>query len=937
MRSKLAILLLTCLPAFAASPWFYFPTTNEMIAAKIVAPATNITAYLGGYTNLNIGGGPFYYITNTSPRAIDWVNVFPTSAGASSRWHRASIPIGTNGLGPVTIQNLEASKPVFTDANKTLVSTGILGVDQGGFGLSWSGASEGSIPYFDNSDDVWTALSPNSTATKKYLSMTSDVPSWSTINLSAGSSDITGTLPLLRGGLGADFSATVTGSFPYIDSGVGVALSPNTTGTQKFLAMTSSTPSWVASVSSVPVPVAEGGTSGTTFTKGILVSPGGTNTFTTIAGTTGYFPYWSSSYPTTTSPLWADATKVGLGKTTPMQLFNVVDGGNLLLDAGYLETSFGGIGRYSNYLPYSEDFTQWGFINLTATANNTTAPDGNVTADRINVTSLGGYMRLRVSGDADTRTFTISSWMKTVSGAKTVTIGMVDENDNGLGAAAVAVTAVWQRFQHTVTVAATTTSFGMYFQSNVDTNQWYVWGAQMEEAAGPGVYTQTIGFNQPTAQLGANINGTTKLIGGLSVGTNSTPGVGNLIVSGSAVAGSATINGTAAINGAATFGSVMTVTGAITNLNLAASLPVKTTAGSALTTGAINLGAGSTERTGVLPSVAGGTGTDTYLEGTILTGASGNALVKLPPGTTGYVLTRTATTNIWAAASAGTPADFTASTGLTVTGGTNVGALNTAMTLAVNTNATFVWTGIHYWEGLLTNSTMSAWYVTGDASQRLQFLADGRMRWGDGGGTLDVGFMRRSAGVMGLTGLYVTNNVTVAGALAVTGAATFTTLNSLGYVSATGAGTLTVAQTQNKNTVFAGSATSDGTVPVFRALTVSDMPGTGSGTGTGQTTDGTTFVTVYSFTPADGTSVTIRAYLAARRTDSGAGQGTFLFGNAFRSGGTVTVNYNNVSEAGGFANAEEINVSGTTVRIQVKGIDMITIDWRADVFNTVIP
>jgi hypothetical protein len=77
-----------------------------------------------------------------------------------------------------------------------------------------------------------------------------------------------------------------------------------------------------------------------------------------------------------------------------------------------------------NICKQSEDFTtMWSPSNATITANDTTAPDGNTTADKIEITATGGIINQVFTSSATTYTFSV--WLK--EGNTTVTdIATVD-------------------------------------------------------------------------------------------------------------------------------------------------------------------------------------------------------------------------------------------------------------------------------------------------------------------------------------------------------------------------------------------------------------------------------------------------------------------------------------------------------------------------------
>jgi len=78
----------------------------------------------------------------------------------------------------------------------------------------------------------------------------------------------------------------------------------------------------------------------------------------------------------------------------------------------------------TNLALQSENFiTSWGSSNATVTANATTAPDGNTTADKIEITAASGSISQNFTSSATTYTFSV--WLK--QGNTTVTdIQIVD-------------------------------------------------------------------------------------------------------------------------------------------------------------------------------------------------------------------------------------------------------------------------------------------------------------------------------------------------------------------------------------------------------------------------------------------------------------------------------------------------------------------------------
>lgn len=577
----LTILILTCLTAFADSPWQYFPTTNEMISAAIPVINTNLTATLGGLTSTNDGwGGTFQYKTN-STRTIDMFNIFAAFGGTNGgRWMRIYQPVGTNAPGPLTVAgNLLPA----TDATYNLGSA----------------------------SKQWENLSLSGSLTL------SAIPSAGILNVTSG-------------GLVS---------------------------------------------SEAQVIVAHGGTAANTFTKGVLVSPGTTSAFTTIAGTTGYFPYWSSSYPTATSPIFTDGSNVGIGTTGPGAALHVAQGSTAsiaLQSTGGASSSFYMSGAGGNYIGYDNTF------NL--------------------------------------------STFSTIGGAMTPKVTVLSTGNVGIG----------------------TTSSGSTLTVN----------------------------------------------GGVYIGSGSTTvGANNIEISGD------------------TKTATETVSGNLTLSSLSASLPLKLTSGNIVTAASINL-AGS-DITGALGNPHGGTGASTYNQGDLLVGEAGNTLVKLAGGTTGYVLTRTATTNIWAAPAAGTAGNPSALVGLTAVNGSATTYMRSDGAPALDQSIAPTWTGKHTWTGAATTTTISGWKVVGDSTDRISIRGDGRVTWSDGsGGFLTILEDNLSTGNLDLTG-----NLRISG------------LNTARYIKTDGNSALSTLQTESANTIFAGPVSGSAAIPGFRAMAAGDISG----------------------------------------------------------------------------------------------------------------
>lgn len=124
------------------------------------------------------------------------------------------------------------------------------------------------------------------------------------------------------------------------------------------------------------LPVANGGSSSSTFTKGIVESPGGTSALITQAGSNGQFMYWTNGYPSNGSIMTNGNTYITLtsANTTPDggQFFCITSdslainkGGSIALGGVYTgttTTTFAGIagrkenatdGNYAGYLQFN--------------------------------------------------------------------------------------------------------------------------------------------------------------------------------------------------------------------------------------------------------------------------------------------------------------------------------------------------------------------------------------------------------------------------------------------------------------------------------------------------------------------------------------------------------------------------------------------------------
>lgn len=324
----------------------------------------------------------------------------------------------------------------------------------------------------------------------------------------------------------------------------------------------------------------------------------------------------------------------------------------------------------------------------------------------------------------------------------------------------------------------------------------------------------------------------------MHIGGTSDPGANNLTVDGITTTATLSDSGNATVGGNTTMSGGLSVTTLITNATLTASLPVRSGTDKTLVSGAISLTAASGETSGILPESKGGTHTDTYSVGDLLVGSSGNTLIKLPAGTTGYVLTRTATTNIWAAPSAGTSANPSASVGLSAVNGSASTFITSDSAPPLSQSIAPTWTGKHTFS-LLSGSGGLSQIVTAPSDLYTNSITFSG---------IDESFQYNSSGAYQTGFRLVThkNNVTdgnkesstlfyvadTAGSgyipkiiLHTQGLIELPDTTASRYLKLNSTNGLTGDATESANTIFAGPTSGGAAVPSFRALSAGDISG----------------------------------------------------------------------------------------------------------------
>ncbi len=187
-------------------------------------------------------------------------------------------------------------------------------------------------------------------------------------------------------------------------------------------------------------------------------------------------------------------------------------GGNLLrVDAsgdqeqlGFSDVSgIGGIGQYANLLLDSEQLDQGGVAtppwstssaSLVVTPNNTAAPDGNITAEKLAGTGSVN-MSQSESISAAAATYTFSVWLKQSSGSSTTGLCIYSTAGTPSTCTATAVTVNstdWQRFSVTQVITGSPTAItAEILPGNGSTATIYAWGAQLVVGSTPEVYVRT--------------------------------------------------------------------------------------------------------------------------------------------------------------------------------------------------------------------------------------------------------------------------------------------------------------------------------------------------------------------------------------------------------------------------------------------------------------
>jgi hypothetical protein len=172
-------------------------------------------------------------------------------------------------------------------------------------------------------------------------------------------------------------------------------------------------------------------------------------------------------------------------------------------------------GAFENMAKYSEDFSvgTWDKNggSCSVTANSTTAPDGNTTADTVTASTATPMIQQQIAGLVSGGQYTFYVWAKAPSGTKQVSIAIVDNAYAAYlaGPTSISLTKSWQRFKITGTLAGGQAGLWIVvrqFVSNGDnwtSGDIHVWGACLQQGNDPKkAYARTWGYQASPVAAG---------------------------------------------------------------------------------------------------------------------------------------------------------------------------------------------------------------------------------------------------------------------------------------------------------------------------------------------------------------------------------------------------------------------------------------------------
>jgi hypothetical protein len=245
-----------------------------------------------------------------------------------------------------------------------------------------------------------------------------------------------------------------------------------------------------------------------------------TNLVTDLAGK-------AASVHTHTSSQISDATAAATASTvvlrdgSPGANFGYIAANNLwaYLDSHFQSFECGAFqtvgGAFENMAKYSEDFSvgTWDKNggSCSVTANSTTAPDGNTTADTVTASTSTPVIQQQIAGLVSGGQYTFYVWAKVPSGTRQVSIAIVDNAYAGYlaGPTSITLTTSWQPLKITGTLAGGQTGLWIVvrqFAGNGDnwtSGDIHLWGACLQQGNDPKKgYARTWGFQTANAAAG---------------------------------------------------------------------------------------------------------------------------------------------------------------------------------------------------------------------------------------------------------------------------------------------------------------------------------------------------------------------------------------------------------------------------------------------------
>ncbi|MBP6054234.1 MAG: hypothetical protein KA527_01230 [Cytophagaceae bacterium] len=278
------------------------PSFRSLVAADLPAGSTN------------------YVINGTTQQANTSFNISGAGTVGTTLDVTGNTTIGGTATitGATTLSALTASKGVFTDASKRLTSTGTLGTDQGGTGMT--SYNSGGAMYATSTSALTTGTLPTTAGGTGLTSYTSGGALYTTSTTAITS----GTLPLTAGGTGATTKAgafdalspmTTAGDIIYGGtSGTGTRLAKGTDG--QVLTLASGAPSWAT------IPTATASAAGylasadwSTF-NGKQAAYTNLTTIGSLSNGTGFLKNTGTGTFTYANPAVSEVTGLGTGVAT---------------------------------------------------------------------------------------------------------------------------------------------------------------------------------------------------------------------------------------------------------------------------------------------------------------------------------------------------------------------------------------------------------------------------------------------------------------------------------------------------------------------------------------------------------------------------------------------------------------------------------------------